>query len=147
LTTANVIETSGNVYFTNTRTIQAITDSLTTPTGNSAISIGYRNIPQNIQSTNYVLALTDQGKHIYSTNTTLQSITIPTNANVGFPTGSAISIVLQGNGNILLLNSGVTLYLAGTSGARANANIASYGIATLLKVNTDTWFISGAGVS
>jgi hypothetical protein len=111
------------------------------------VNIGYLGIPQNLQNNNYTLSLSDQGKHIFSANTVLQSITIPTNTNVAFPIGAAVSIVLQGIGNIKILNSGVTLYLAGTAGARANANISSWGFASLLKTDTNTWWISGVGVS
>ncbi len=45
------------------------------------------------------------------------------------------------------LNPGVTLYLAGTAGLRANANISSWGFASLLKTDTNAWWISGSGVS
>jgi hypothetical protein len=133
--------------------ITIVTPLLTTgnvtilPNTTNTTSIGYLGIPQNLQNTNYTLSLSDQGKHIFSANTVLQSITIPTNANVAFPIGSAISIVLQGIGNIKVLNPGVTLYLAGTAGLRANANISSWGFASLLKTDTNAWWISGSGVS
>ena len=42
--------------------------------------------------------------------------------------------------------SGVTLYFAGNSTA-GNRTLASYGLATVQKVDTDTWFIVGVGVS
>ena len=111
------------------------------------VNIGYLGIPQNLQNNNYTLSLSDQGKHIFSANTVLQSIIIPTNANVAFPVGAAVSIVLQGIGNIKVLNPGVTLYLSGTAGTRANANISSCGFASLLKTDTNSWWISGVGVS
>jgi hypothetical protein len=133
--------------------ITIVTPLLTTgnvtilPNTTNTTSIGYLGIPQNLQNTSYTLSLSDQGKHIFSQNTALQSILIPTNANVAFPVGTAVSIVLQGIGNIKVLNPGVTLYLAGTAGARANANISSWGFASLLKTDTNAWWISGSGVS
>ena len=133
--------------------ITIVTPLLTTgnvtilPNTTNTTSIGYLGIPQNLQNTSYTLSLSDQGKHIFSQNTALQSILIPTNANVAFPIGTAVSIVLQGIGNIKVLNPGVTLYLAGTAGARANANISSWGFASLLKTDTNAWWISGSGVS
>jgi len=133
--------------------ITIVTPLLTTgnvtilPNTTNTTSIGYLGIPQNLQNTSYTLSLLDQGKHIFSQTTALQSILIPTNANVAFPVGTAVSIVLQGIGNIKVLNPGVTLYLAGTAGARANANISSWGFASLLKTDTNAWWISGAGVS
>jgi hypothetical protein len=56
-------------------------------------------------------------------------------------------VVNQATGTITIAQgSGVTLYLAGnvTSG---NRSLATFGMATLIKVATNTWFINGAGVS
>jgi hypothetical protein len=65
---------------------------------------------------------------------------------VAFGNGTAISIINQGTGNITIANvAGVQLYLAGnaTGGSRT---LTSYGMATLLKVQVNTWFINGTGV-
>ena len=152
LTTANVSEVT-NVYFTNARATSAVTNaSLSNITVSGAITsggftVGYLEIPQSVQNTSYTLSLTDSGKHVYSQNTATQVITIPTNANVAFNVGTAVSIVLQGSGSITVSPfSGVTLYLAGNS-TSASRTISTYGMATLLKVATNTWFINGSGVS
>jgi hypothetical protein len=152
LKTANVAEVT-NLYFTNARATSAVTNtslSNLTVAGNittNGYTVGYLEIPQNAQNTSYTLALTDSGKHIYSQNTATQVITIPTNANVSFNVGTAVSIVLQGSGSITVSPfSGVTLYLAGNS-TSASRTISTYGMATLLKVATNTWFINGSGVS
>ena len=117
-------------------------------TGNTAgFEIGYKDIPQNYTNTSFTIALTDRGKHIYTANGTSQTITIANNASVAFPVGTAISIVSQGAGTITVARgAGVSLYLAANS-TSADRTIATYGMATLLKVATDTWFINGAGVS
>jgi hypothetical protein len=114
--------------------------------GTTAFNIGYLNVPQNAQSSNYTLALTDTGKHIYSTNSGAQTITIPANASVAFPKGAALTIVNNGTTAITVSASAVTLYQAGTTNT-GNRTLATKGVATLLKVDTDTWFISGSGVS
>lgn len=109
-------------------------------------SIGYRDVPQVVFTSNATLALTDAGKHYYSSNSA-NVITIPNNSTVSFNIGAAISVVQEGTANLTVSpDSGVTLYLAGnsTSGSRTLGN---YGMATLLKVATDTWFISGTGVN
>jgi hypothetical protein len=108
-------------------------------------SIGYRDVPQ-ITVANLTLIASDAGKHYYGANTNPTTITIPTNANVAFGNGTAISIVNQGTGNITVANAaGVLLYLAGntTAGSRT---LTSYGMATLIKVQVNTWFINGTGV-
>ena len=109
-------------------------------------TIGYLNIPQ-VSAANATLALTDAGKHYYSTSAGNFTLTIPNNATTSFATGTAISIVVQSAGNILAnADTGVTLYMAGNSTA-ANRVVGGYGMATLMKVATDTWFINGTGVS
>jgi hypothetical protein len=108
-------------------------------------SIGYRDVPQ-ITVANLTLIASDAGKHYYGANTNPTTITIPLNSSVAFGNGTAISIVNQGTGNITISNvAGVQLYLAGntTGGSRT---ITSYGMATLIKVQVNTWFINGTGV-
>ena len=96
---------------------------------------------------NVTLGATDAGKHYYSTTAGNLTLTIPLNSSVPFTTGTAISIVVQAAGNILVnAASGVTLYMAGNSTA-ANRAVGGYGMATLMKVGTDTWFINGTGVA
>jgi hypothetical protein len=119
-------------------------DIANSPAGVSA-AIGYRDIPQVVAS-NTTIAATDAGKHYYSTTAGNLTLTIPNNATTSFQTGTAISIVVQAAGNVLVnAASGVTLYMAGSSSA-GNRAVGSYGMATLMKVATDTWFINGTGV-
>lgn len=124
----------------------ALDTNSTISDGTSSFSIGYRNVPQNAQSSNYTLALADNGKHVYSTNSGTQTITIPANSSVAFPTGAAITLVNNGTTAITLSAAAVTLYQAGTTNT-GNRTLATKGLATLLKVATDTWFITGSGVS
>ena len=113
----------------------------------NGFAIGYKEIPPVVLSANDTIALEDSGKHFRSTTAGNITLSIPTNATVAFPTGTAISIVEQAAGNILVnAISGVTLYQAGNSTA-GNRVVSTYGVATLMKVDTDTWFISGTGVS
>jgi hypothetical protein len=113
----------------------------------NGFAIGYKEIPPVVLSANDTIALEDSGKHFRSTTAGNITLSIPTNATVAFPTGTAISIVEQAAGNILVnAISGVTLYQAGNSTA-GNRVVSTYGLATLMKVDTDTWFISGTGVS
>ena len=111
----------------------------------SGFTLGYLEMPQ-VPSGNVTLALTDSGKHFYNTTASPQTITIPSFANVAFGNGTVISIANQSTSNIsVALQSAVILYLAGNATSAART-ITSYGVATLLKVNTNTWFINGSGV-
>jgi hypothetical protein len=113
----------------------------------AGFAIGYRDIPQVAFTGNATIATTDAGKHFYSTESSNYVLTIANNASQGFAVGAAITIVNQGTGNITIAQgSGVTLYLAGnaTSGDRT---ISTFGMATIMKVATDTWFINGSGIA
>jgi hypothetical protein len=116
-------------------------------TGNTnGFTIGYRDVPQ-VSASNTTIGLTDAGKHYYSTTAGNFTLTVPSNATTSFSTGTAISIVVQAAGNILVnAASGVTLYMAGNSTA-GNRIVGAYGMATIMKVAANTWFINGTGVS
>jgi hypothetical protein len=43
-------------------------------------------------------------------------------------------------------NTGVSLFLAGNT-TSAGRNVTTYGMATLIHVDANTWFVSGTGVS
>lgn len=117
-------------------------------TGNTAgFAIGYRDIPQIILSSNVSITTTDAGKHYYSTSSSTQTLTIANNATQSFSIGAAVNIINQGTGNIIITqDSGVSLYLAGNATA-SNRTLGSYGMATIQKVATDTWFAVGVGLA
>lgn len=102
-------------------------------------------IPQNIQSAAYTLVLADAGKHIFhpSADTTARIWTIPANASVAFPIGSAVTFVNQNAAGVITIAiTSDTMRLAG-SGATGNRTLAANGIATALKVTATEWLISG----
>ena len=140
-------DNTGNTAFAN----GTVSANDVTLTGNisatvNGYSIGYREIPQVVLNANTTAALADSGKHFYSTTAGDLSILIPTNANVAFPTGTAFTVVVQAAGNVLVnADAGVTLYMAGSNSA-GNRTVGTYGMATVMKVATDTWFINGTGV-
>jgi hypothetical protein len=113
----------------------------------SATAVGYRDIPQVSFTGNTTIATTDAGRHYYSVLSTGNVLTIANNASQGFQVGAAITVVNQGTGNITVAQgSGVTLYLAGNA-TSGNRTVTTFGMATIIKVATDTWFINGTGVS
>lgn len=149
--------TGGNANITtsvNTVTVNAttVTASNVTATGNvsgntGGFAIGYRDIPQISFTGNTTTATTDAGKHYYSTQSTSYILTVANNASQGFQVGAAMTLVNQGTGNITVAQgSGVTLYMAGNATA-GNRTVSTFGMATLLKVATNTWFINGTGIS
>ena len=138
---------SGAVVLATGPTVTDIDPASSVTDGATGYPIGYKDIPQNPQSGNYTLVLGDRGKHIYLTSTA-KTITIPADASVAFPVGTAVTFVNLGGGNNTINASGaVTVYWAGVSGSTGSRTIGNNGFATALKVATDVWIISGAGLS
>ena len=99
-----------------------------------------RNIPA---STNSTIVAADAGKHISIT----AGITI--NASTDFAIGDAVTIFNnQGDGeDETITATGITLYLASDATGSGNRTLAGRGVATILCVATDTYVITGAGLS
>jgi len=123
-----------------------VTASLTTIADATTINsqqVGYRNVPQNSQSAPYTLVLADGGKHIYMASVGVY--TIPANASVAFPIGTAVTFVNLGAASTIAITSD-TMYLAGL-GTTGTRTLAQYGMATALKVTSTSWVISGMGLT
>jgi hypothetical protein len=149
VTTGGLITATGNVTGGNIVTAGTVSGATVAATsfsaGNTATvtsanyTIGYRDLPQ---LTSFgTLATTDGGKHYYGSGT----ITVPTNAAVPLAVGTAVLIIAT-NSTTITPAGGVTLRWGGTSSTGART-LAQYGVATLVKVATDTWYISGTGLS
>jgi len=106
-------------------------------------SPGFRSIPQNAQTSAYTLALTDAGKHV--SNTT-GGFVIPANGSVAFPIGTAVVMFNNSSSPQNISITSDTLRQAGTTNTGTRA-LGAYGVATVLKVASTVWVISGTGVS
>lgn len=109
----------------------------------AAASPGFRGIPQNSQTASYTLALTDAGKHV---SITTGGVVIPANGSVAFPVGTTVVVFNNSSSSQNITITTDTLRWAGTTSTGTRA-LAAYGLATLVKVASTTWAISGAGVS
>ena len=124
------------------------TDSTVTDatTATAARGIGYMGIPQSTAATTgaYTIVAADAGEHIYTTAT--RTITIPANSSVAFPVGTAISFIATTGATVTIAITSDTMYLAGT-GTTGSRTLAAHGMATAVKVDTTTWYISGNGLT
>lgn len=108
-----------------------------------------RSIPQNSKATAYTLVLGDAAGHILhpSSDVSARIYTIPDNASVAFPIGTAITFVNQNGAGILTISiAGDTMRMAG-SGATGNRTLAANGLATALKLTATEWIISGTNLT
>jgi len=119
-------------------------DVVVTATGTiAANSIGYRGAPQEAKTGAYGLVLADAGKHI---SITTGGVTIPANSSQAFPVGTIIGVYNNSGSNQTISITTDTRRQAGTASTGSRTR-AEYGFASLRKVDTTVWVITGAGVS
>ena len=159
ITDADVASLDGAETLTN-KTLTAPT--LTTPalgtpasgnlsscTADGTNAVGFLGIPQNSKSAAYTLVLSDAGKHILhpSADTTARVFTIPANASVAFPIGTAITFVNQNAGGVITISITTdTMRLAG-AGTTGSRTLAANGVATAVKLTSTEWIISGTSLT
>lgn len=115
-------------------------DVTVTATGTiAANSIGFRGLPQNSQTTGYTLVLADAGRHI---SITTGGVTIPANGVTAFPVGTTIVIYNNSASGQTISISTDTLRQAGTANT-GNRTLAQRGVATLIKVGSTEWVVTG----
>jgi len=138
----------GNSSGTGSHTLQSANtnSSRTTTLPDADETLGYLGAPQNSQTgSTYTLVLSDAGDHVYFTSGSTATLTVPTNASVAFPTGTVILVLNNNSGNLTISGAGVTFQLV--NGATGNRTVATKGMASLIKVATDTWWVTGPGVT
>lgn len=112
----------------------------TTQLATTAFVDTLRDLPQSTKTGAYTLALADRGTHI---SITTGGIVIPANASVAFPIGSTIVIYNDSASTQSITITTDTLRQAGTANTGART-LAQYGVATLVKVKSTTWVVTGS---
>lgn len=108
-----------------------------TPNGTGAVVI---NIPINTQTLQYTLTTSDNCKLIECNFGSSNNIIIPTNAAQPLPVGANILISQYGAGQVTIVaDTGVTLRSSGGKTKTA----AQYSVATLIKRDTNEWYLAG----
>lgn len=98
------------------------------------------------QTADYTPVLNDQYQALIVMNkATAINFTIPTNASVAYPVGTALTILNIGAGSctIKAVTSGTTTVLSAGATA-AQPSLAQYRSAVCLKTGTDTWYVVGS---
>lgn len=134
--------TREQIDITNPNTGITFADGTTLKTGK------VNNIPQHSVENyiNYYIKREDAGKHIYMKDN--NNIYIPGNTQVSFEIGTTIVIVSGDNDVYIWRDDGDTIvYGAGLNNNNQNYYIPPRSIATLLKIDTDEWMLSGAGLA
>lgn len=109
---------------------------------------GYRGIPQVSFSTNTTIAATHHGKCLYhpASDANARTVTIDSNTNLALPVGFTFSVINETSQAVSLAITTDTLVLGGT-GTTGTRTLAQYAVATVTKVTSTRWYVTGAGVA
>jgi hypothetical protein len=101
-------------------------------------------VPQNVQNNDYTFVREDTGKHTFHDIATPHTYTIPSNASVPYPVGSALTIVNNnGAGTLTLAITSDTLRRGDGVAGTGNRTIPANAVATVLKTKNTEWMITG----
>jgi hypothetical protein len=118
-----------------------VTGTLNGPTiSTPTINGGSYNLNINSQTgTAYTLAAADNGKIVTLDNSSAITVTVPTNASVTMPTGAMVNVMQKGAGEISVTGAtGVSV-----SSGNGYKSRAQYSLATVIKLDTDSWVLIG----
>ena len=96
--------------------------------------------------TTYTFVLADaDNKLVTASNASAQTYSIPTNASVAFPIGTQINLIQIGAGQVTVnaVTSGTTTIVSTGATAAAPKCRAQYSAITLVKRDTDSWYVIG----
>lgn len=121
------------------------TDTLTNKTLTSpVISVGTST--PTFSSNAYTLVSGDAGKLLLASNSsTAGTVNVPTNASVAFATGTQITIIQTGSGQLTVsatTPATTTILSTGATAASPKCRV-QYSAVTLVKTGTDTWYAFG----
>jgi hypothetical protein len=96
--------------------------------------------------TTYTFVLADaDNKLVTASNAASQTYSIPTNATTAFPVGTQINLIQIGAGQVTVeaATSGTTTVVSTGATAAAPKCRAQYSAVTLVKRDTDSWYVIG----
>lgn len=141
------LSATGNISTDNALNAQSLSVTGNISGNVDGFSIGYRTIPQILLSSDVFIDGDSTGKHYYSTSSGNITVTVPNISQATVPIGAAVTMINRGTGTVFISpGPGVSLFLSGNS-TSVGRNIASYGTATLIKVENNVWIINGTGIS
>jgi hypothetical protein len=143
-TTAFVTATTSALGTMSTQNANAVAITGGTMSGMTSIAdtIGnVRNIPINSKTASYVLLVGDAGQVV---SITTGGVTVPSGV---FSAGQAVSIYNNSATSQTITQGGGTTMTLASSGLTGNRTLGGYGLCTVLCIASNTFVITGAGIS
>ena len=143
-TTAFVTATTSALGTMSTQNANAVAITGGTMSGMTSIAdtIGnVRNIPIQSKTTSYTLVVGDNGQVV---SITTGGVTVPSGV---FSAGQAVSIYNNSGSSQTITQGGGTTMTLASSGLTGNRTLGGYGLCTVLCIASNTFVITGAGIS
>ena len=143
-TTAFVTATTSALGTMSTQNANAVAITGGTMSGMTSIAdtIGnVRNIPINSKTASYVLLVSDAGQVV---SITTGGVTVPSGV---FNAGQAVSVYNNSGSSQTITQGGGTTMTLASSGLTGNRTLGGYGLCTVLCIASNTFVITGAGIS
>jgi hypothetical protein len=110
------------------------------------LGTAYQRLPQVAKSAAFSFTTDMDGGHVRYTGAAAPA-TIDPNATTNFPRDAVVLLVNDGSGALTVTRGAGVALIWAASGADANRTLAVGGMATIIQVATNRWFISGAGLT
>jgi len=107
-------------------------------------AVGYLGTPQNLRSGNYNVVMSDTGKDLYFTTTSITAI--PANASIAFPIGSIVQFSVAA-GQVLTITITTDTLRWVPANLTGSRTLTGPAFCTIQKKTATEWWISGAGLS
>jgi len=113
-------------------------DGTTQATAFAGSAVSY---PQNIQSANYTLVLSDAGKQIFhpASDNNIRTYTIPANASVAYPIGTVILFTVENAGQRISVAINSDILVLGGGGMTGTAPVFQNNTLMAMKVTATKW--------
>ena len=150
LVSSNIHGVTGSIV--GTSDVQTLTSKTISGLSNTLVDIQLSSIPGlsssyaplnlsfNQQSGSYTLVASDASKQVEISNSSANTLTVPTNSSVPFPIGTVILVAQTGVGQTTIAPVSGTVVINGTPGLKLRTQ---WSVATLTKRGTNTWMVSG----
>lgn len=118
---------------------------MTPATTPSTTAVGYLGAPVNTQNGTYGIVMADAGRLIYHTSASAHTWTLPANGTIALPIGTVIALANESGGGVVTLAiTSDTLRWGSSTGSRS---LAANATASLVKVASTTWRLTGDGIT
>jgi hypothetical protein len=140
------LDISGSVFITGSLSITGSTGLTVSGSASFANDVIMNGVVRNrlnlsTQTTNYTLALQDEGRLIFMTSGGANIVTVPSSSAANFPIGAQVMLTQSGSGQTRFTSASTGVTLLSANNALKIAN--RYSAATLIKTDTNAWYLFG----